>query len=61
MINKEIKKEIENFPLELRDLALDLLDEIGRKKKVRSELERFILDELGEIISEEEKNDFEGA
>ena len=53
MINNEIKKEIENFPDSLKDLALDILNEVGRKKKLSIELERFVLEELGEIVEEE--------
>lgn len=48
-LNEDIIRRIEEFPKDIRDVAFDLLDEIQRGKAT-SELERFILDELSEIL-----------
>jgi len=49
-MNKEIKTQLNNFPEELVDLAFDILEEVSRNKKSKKEIERFVLNELDEIM-----------
>lgn len=53
-MNKEIERQINSFPEELIDLASDILEEVARDKKSKKEIERFILEELDEIMDGEE-------
>jgi len=53
-MNKEIEDQLNSFPEELIDLAFDILEEVSRNKKSKREIERFILDELDEIMEEGE-------
>jgi hypothetical protein len=49
-INENLMEQIEQFPEDIRDLALSIMHELVQNYKSDDQIEKFILSEIREIV-----------
>lgn len=54
-INANLEKKINTMPENLKEIAMQILNEVERGKKANKQIEEMILNEITEIIVEEDE------